>query len=73
LGSRSNEEEGEEGMTDKPKLYCPLLSLSMPSHLSDCLKEACAWYMPNKEDCVIRIIARDLSSIAYTIYTKAEI
>jgi len=51
---------------------CPLILALSEEDKSYCRLEKCAWYMPNKEGCVIRIIARDLSSIAYMIYVKAE-
>jgi len=51
---------------------CPLLSMALSPIFESCQLEKCAWYDEKKEECVIVLIARDLSSVAYTIYTKAE-
>jgi len=59
-------------MSEREIPICPLLSMALSPNFESCQLEKCAWYMPNKEGCVIRIIARDLSSIAYMIYVKAE-
>jgi len=59
-------------MSEREIPLCPLLSLT--SEVTDirCKFEKCAWYSKTKKECVIVLIARDLGSIAYTIYTKAE-
>jgi len=59
-------------MSEREIPICPLLSMALSPNFESCRMEKCAWYDKKKEECAIRIIARDLSSIAYTIYTKAE-
>jgi len=59
-------------MNEREIPICPLLSMGSPNSLQHCKLAQCAWYSKTREECIIRIIARGLSSIAYMIYTIAE-
>jgi len=59
-------------MSEREIPLCPLLSMALSPNFESCQLEKCAWYSEKEEDCVIRIIARGLDSIAYMIYTIAE-
>jgi len=58
-------------MSEREIPICPLLLITSEEAEAHCKLEKCAWYDKKKEECVIVLIARDLSSIAYTVYTKA--
>jgi len=59
-------------MSERGIPICPLILIASNMKYSHCRLDRCAWYSKKKGECVIVLIARDLSSIAYTIYTKAE-
>jgi len=59
-------------MSEKEIPICPLLSTGSAKTLQHCKLEKCAWYDKKKEECIIVLIARNLGSIAYTVYGMAE-
>jgi len=59
-------------MSEREIPICPLLSMALSPIFESCQLEKCVWYSKTKKECAIVLIARDLSSIAYTLFSKAE-
>jgi len=59
-------------MSEKEIPICPLIFIAPDVTHVHCKLEKCAWYDKKKEECVIVLIARDLGSIAYTLFSKVE-
>jgi len=59
-------------MREREIPICPIVLALSEEDESYCRLEKCAWYSKTKKECIIVLIARDLGSIAYTVFTMSE-